>query len=131
AGVSSAGLGDQRPGDIIAVSPAVLDGVRGRQPFARAVDQQACEQARCHGAGGLPPIHMPFFLEAAILSRIRSPVSSRSNCAKDSKTLRVRRPIDVVVLNCCVTDTKETPAASKISTIFAKSANDRVSRSTL
>jgi hypothetical protein len=30
-----------------------------------------------------------------------------------------------------VTETNETPAASKISTILAKSANDRVSRSTL
>ena len=26
-----------------------------------------------------PPIHMPFFFEAVILSRIRSPVTSRSN----------------------------------------------------
>ena len=25
-----------------------------------------------------PPIHMPFFLDAAILSRMRSPVTSRS-----------------------------------------------------
>ena len=31
-------------------------------------------------------------LEAAILSRIRSPVTSRSNWAKDSRTLSVRRP---------------------------------------
>ena len=74
---------------------------------------------------------MPFCLEAAILSRIRSPVTSRSNWAKDSRTLRVRRPMDVVVLNCWVTETNETPAASKISTILAKSANERVRRSTL
>src|SRR6266446_8423459 len=47
---------------------------------------------------------MPFFLEAAILSRMRSPVTSRSNCAKERSTLRVSRPIDVVVLNCWVTD---------------------------
>src|SRR5271155_1182457 len=57
-------------------------------------------------SGTMPPIHMPFCLEAATLSRIRSPVTSRSNCAKDSKTLSVRRPIEVVVLNCCVTATK-------------------------
>jgi hypothetical protein len=31
--------------------------------------------------------------EAAILSRMRSLMTSRSNCAKDNKTLRVRRPI--------------------------------------
>src|SRR5258705_10155079 len=35
---------------------------------------------------------MPFFFEAAILSRIRSPVTSRSNWAKDNSTLRVSRP---------------------------------------
>ena len=37
----------------------------------------------------------------------------------------------VVVLNACVTDTNDTPCASKTSTILAKSASDRVSRSTL
>jgi hypothetical protein len=37
----------------------------------------------------------------------------------------------VVVLNCCVTETKLTPCASKTSTILAKSASERVSRSTL
>ena len=51
---------------------------------------------------------MPFFFEAAILSRIRSPVTSRSNWANDSRTFRVRRPIEVVVLNCWVIETKET-----------------------
>src|SRR6478736_4355754 len=76
--------------------------------------------------GMLPPVHFPFLREAAILSRTRSDASSRSNWAKDKRTLRVRRPIDVVVLNCWVTETNETPAASKISTILAKSARDRV-----
>src|SRR5262249_31759462 len=47
-----------------------------------------------------------FRCEAAILSRMRSPMTSRSNCANDNRTLRVRRPIEVVVLNCCVTETK-------------------------
>jgi hypothetical protein len=74
---------------------------------------------------------MPLRLDAAILSRMRSPVTSRSNWANESNTLRVRRPIEVVVLNCCVTATKETLWASKISTILAKSAKDCVSRSTL
>ncbi len=74
---------------------------------------------------------MPFFFEAAILSRMRSPVTSRSNCAKDNRTLRVKRPIEVVVLNCCVTETKDARLASRISTILAKSASERVSRSTL
>jgi hypothetical protein len=34
---------------------------------------------------------MPFCLEAAILSRMRSPVTSRSNWAKDKSTFSVRR----------------------------------------
>src|SRR5271155_3680021 len=73
----------------------------------------------------------PLFFEAAILSRIRSPVTSRSNWAKDNRTLRVRRPIELVVLNCCVTETNDTCCVSKSSTSRAKSASDRVSRSTL
>src|SRR5450432_2528715 len=62
---------------------------------------------------------MPFFLEAAILSRIRSPVTSRSNWAKDSRTFRVSRPMLVVVLNDWVTETKDTPWASNNSTSLA------------
>ena len=45
--------------------------------------------------------------------------------------LRVNLPIDVVVLNCWVTETKDTFPLSKISTILAKSPSERVSRSTL
>ena len=62
-------------------------------------------------SGGTPPIHIPFLFEAAILSRIRSPMTSRSNCAKDNRIFSVRRPIEVVVLNCCVTETKEASRA--------------------
>src|SRR6478736_8299984 len=51
-------------------------------------------------SGAMPPTHRPLRLEAAILSRIRSEVTSRSNWANDNNTLSVRRPIDVVVLNC-------------------------------
>ena len=36
--------------------------------------------------------------DAAILSRIRSPVTSRSNCANDSSTLSVSLPMLVVVI---------------------------------
>src|SRR5437762_11634871 len=71
---------------------------------------------------------MPFFFEAAILSRIRSPVTSRSNWANDNSTLSVNRPIELVVLNCWVTETNDTPWVSKISTSRAKSASERVSR---
>ena len=79
----------------------------------------------------MPPTQRPLRFDAAILSRMRSEVTSRSNWAKDSSTLSVSRPIEVVVLNCWVTETNDTPWASNSSTSLAKSANDRVSRSTL
>ena len=60
-----------------------------------------------------------------------SPVTSRSNWAKESSTLRVSLPMLVVVLKACVTETNETPRASNRSTSLAKSASERVSRSTL
>src|SRR3954470_7854817 len=61
---------------------------------------------------------------------MRSEVTSRSNWAKDRSTFRVSRPMEVVVLNCWVTETNETPWASNSSTSLAKSANDLVRRST-
>ena len=79
----------------------------------------------------MPPTQRPLRLEAAILSRMRSEVTSRSNWAKDSSTLSVSRPIDVVVLNCWVTETNDTPCWSNNSTSLAKSASERVRRSTL
>src|SRR3954453_4224201 len=59
----------------------------------------------------MPPTQMPLRFEAAILSRMRSPVTSRSNWAKDNSMLSVSRPMLLVVLNACVTDTNDTPAA--------------------
>src|SRR5258707_399340 len=38
---------------------------------------------------------------------MRSEVTSLSNWAKDSRTLSVSRPIEVVVLNCWVTETND------------------------
>src|SRR5829696_3643481 len=73
---------------------------------------------------------MPLRLEAAILSRMRSPVTSRSNCAKERSTFSVSRPMLVVVLKACVIETNETCRLSKISTILAKSDSARVRRST-
>src|SRR6476660_7893223 len=58
-------------------------------------------------------------------------VTSRSNWANDSSTFKVSRPIEVVVLNCWVTDTNDTLCLSNSSTSLAKSASDRVRRSTL
>src|SRR5258707_1457911 len=44
---------------------------------------------------------------------MRSEVTSLSNWAKDRSTLSVSRPIEVVVLNCWVTETNDTPCASE------------------
>src|SRR6266699_4663730 len=63
-------------------------------------------------SGAMPPTQSPLRLEAAILSRKRSEVTSRSNWAKDNRTFRVSRPMEVVVLNCWVTDTNDTPWSS-------------------
>ncbi len=52
---------------------------------------------------------MPRLREAATLSRMRSPITSRSNWAKDSSTFSVSRPMLVVVLKDWVTLTKVTP----------------------
>ena len=99
--------------------------------FRLAIDDDEPPVAHPIPGGGTPPIHIPFLFEAAILSRIRSPMTSRSNCAKDDRMFSVRCPIEVVVLNCCVTETKDAPRASRISTILAKSVSERVSRSIL
>ena len=56
-------------------------------------------------------MNMPFCRDALILSRMRSAVTSRSNWAKLSRMLSVSRPIEVVVLNDWVTETKVTPGA--------------------
>ena len=76
-------------------------------------------------------MRIPFRFDAAILSRMRSPVTSRSNWAKDNSMLRVSLPMLVVVLKAWVTETNDTPARSKVSTMRAKSVRDRVRRSTL
>ena len=41
-------------------------------------------------------------------------MTSRSNWVKDNSTLRVNRPIELVVLNCWVTETNDTFCVSKI-----------------
>src|SRR5277367_590341 len=55
----------------------------------------------------------------------------KNHCAKNKSTLRVNLPMEVVALNCWVTETKLIPCLSNCSTILAKSARERVSRSTL
>ena len=74
---------------------------------------------------------MPFIRLAATLSRMRSAVTSRSNWAKLSRMFSVSRPMDVVVLNDCVTETKVTPFRSNTSTSLEKSISERDRRSIL
>ena len=52
-------------------------------------------------------------------------MTSSSNWVNDSSTLSVSRPVLVVVLKACVTETKDTAFASNASTILAKSASER------
>ncbi len=56
---------------------------------------------------------------------------SRSNWANESRMFSVRRPIELVVLNCWVTETNDTPLRSNASMIRAKSISERLRRSTL
>jgi hypothetical protein len=68
---------------------------------------------------------------AAILSRVRSEMISRSNWAKESSTLSTSRPMLVALLNCWVIETKETLCFSNVSIMRAKSSSERLRRSTL
>lgn len=71
------------------------------------------------------------YVDAGDQTEERIRFTSRSNCAKLSNMFSVSRPMLVAVLNDWVTDTKDASAASRMSTIFEKSASDRVSRSIL
>ena len=77
---------------------------------------------------------MPFFFDAAILSRIRSPVTSRSNWAKESSTLSVRQPMLVVVLKACVATAEDRASllASKaeLAPLFSSASEVRAIAST-
>src|SRR5215470_12814219 len=61
----------------ISASPSTMTSLRFCTPYP---------------SGGTPPIHIPFFFEAAILSRMRSPMTSRSNCAKDQQNIQGQAP---------------------------------------
>ena len=82
----------------------------GRSP-PRPLDHAACGPRRRSRAARCRPSTCPCCRDAANLSRMRSPITSRSNWAKESRMFSVSRPIEVVVLNDCVTETKVTPCA--------------------
>ena len=72
-----------------------------------------------------------FLRAAAILSRVRSLMISRSNWANESRIFSISRPMEVAVLNCWVTLTNDTLCCSNVSRIRAKSSSERLSRSSL
>ncbi len=133
-----------RPKPIPVVLSEVAEGkVESTLANTRAGTVEACQRTKLSTIvggrieylgvkeGTLPPIQMPFFFDAANLSRMRSAVTSRSNCANDSSTLRTSRPMDVAVLKDCVTEANEQLARSNRSTILEKSISERVRRSIL
>ena len=56
-----------------------IEPVEGADDLGLALDDDEGAVLLGKAEGHKPPIHMPFFFEAAILSRMRSPVTSRSN----------------------------------------------------
>jgi hypothetical protein len=110
----------------------------GRAGTASVVDVVAVEAKGSMSKGGtIGKIHSKTYKDGyrrqvePHLGKTYSALTSRSNWANDSKTFRVSRPIELVVLNCWVTETNDTLCLSNSSTSFAKSASDRVRRSTL
>ena len=79
----------------------------------------------------MPPDQRPLRRDAAILSRVRSEISSRSNCAKLNRIFSMRRPALVAVLIACVTAMKATWCFSNTSKTRVKSISDRLKRSIL
>ena len=74
---------------------------------------------------------MPRLREAYILSRMRSAVISRSNCAKDMRMLSIMRPAAFDVSICWVTETNDTSCCSKSFERSVKSQRERERRSIL
>src|ERR1017187_311188 len=105
-----------------------LDSARGKR-FTETHCPALALRVQAHVIGVLA--NFPFRRAADILSRVRSPISSRSNCANESRMFSVSRPSDVLVLNCWVTATKLTLCFSNTLSILVKSSNDRLRRSTL
>src|SRR5262245_46451341 len=62
----------------------------------------------------MPPQRLPLRRAAAILSRVRSPMISLSNWAKDNNTFSISRPMLVAVLNNCVTDERHAVLAEDL-----------------
>ena len=103
----------------------LLLDVRGEEEQIEELGDPGPAEAETTGQSGL-------VLDlAAILSRVRSAIISRSNSAKLISMLSVSRPMASAVEKFWVTLTKAAPARLKRSIIWAKSRSDRDSRSTL
>ena len=67
----------------VGAGPASTNSSKTRRTRAASVSLTTSLRSRIeYPSGTLPPIHIPRALEAANLSRMRSPITSRSNCAK-------------------------------------------------
>ena len=114
-------------------------GQAQQRPVRRLFDQVDLDQARPrrHGLAAVPTeavsqaMHRHHFTEGAPGEASPGNIDEIKSARLHKSTLRVNRPMLVVVLKDWVTETKETPWASNVSTSLAKSASDRVSRSTL
>lgn len=121
-------------GGVVGDALRVLVGACGcaREPWRtarRCASPRARPPTRC-GTGRSRPSPVVRAREAANLSRMRSPLTSRSSWAKLSKMFSVSRPIEVV-LKLWVMLTKVTPCISKLSTSREKSISERERRSIL
>lgn len=104
---------------------------RGITPLAEIQDQGQSIYMLHHRPGFVPPVRRPRRRAARILSRVRSAVICRSNCANVSRMLSVTSPIGVKVSNRWLTEPKLTPRFLKKSSIWRKSSIDRDRRSNL
>jgi hypothetical protein len=82
----------------------IIDRIQRREARLRVYDDLGRYLGRVEALSlltqlDLLPTHFPFRRAADILSRVRSPMSSRSNCANESRMFSVSRPSDVLVLS--------------------------------
>jgi hypothetical protein len=77
------------------------------------------------------PIHIPFFFEAAILSRMRSPMTSPLELREGQQNVQGQAPHRGGRVELLRHRYEGRSLASRTSTILAKSASERVSRSIL
>ena len=81
--------------------------------------------------GAWPEIALVTFLFALAELIEKKALDRARNAVKGLMAMTPDEANECVVLNCCVTDTNDTPCVSNTSTSFEKSVSDRLRRSTL